>query len=143
MLIQIHENQKLIEKYWGGCGQKSCCYFSHRTVKQALYKEGGNGLNHFFTCWYRFRKAKSYLHNFGLVVAKKWEWPLGHETIESAVSQEQINEMNWLFAWLYKFGKAKNYVNNSCVGVVKNGHGTLNSPVSQEWIDELSRYFAF
>ena len=44
MLIQIHENQKLIEKYWGGCGQKSCSYSSHRTVKQALSKEGSNGL---------------------------------------------------------------------------------------------------
>ena len=45
MLIQIHGKKKLIEKYWGGCGEDGCGHSVLRTVKVALDQAKLNEIN--------------------------------------------------------------------------------------------------
>ena len=53
------------------CMVKSGCgYSGHKNLKLAVYQEGINGINWFFTCWYKLRKIKSSLSNFYLGVVK-------------------------------------------------------------------------
>ena len=67
MLIQIRGNQNLIEKYWGGLGQRiGCGHSGHRTLKLAVSQGEINGKTDFFVCFYKFRKAKSYFNTFGV-----------------------------------------------------------------------------
>ena len=91
MLIQIHGHQKLIEKYWGGCGQ------------------GIKGMNWFLAWWYKFRKAKSYCNNYKVCAVKVWDVLLGHATLKFTVSQ-WMDELSWFFARWCKFRKAKSYL---------------------------------
>ena len=44
---------------------KNVCYQSgHRTLKLTVSQEQTDGMNWFFTCWCKFRKAKSDFNDF-------------------------------------------------------------------------------
>ena len=126
---------ELIKKYWGVCGQKWCSHSVLRALKFAVCRGGMNGINCFLVCWYKFRKAKSYFNNFGVIVAQNVSCLSGLGSLKFAVSQESVDKMSWFFACWYKFRKAESYFNNYWLGMIKNGlgfrnHGTLKSRVS-------------
>ena len=76
----------MIEKYWGGHGQKGVWLLGLGT-NLAVSQGGVNWIN-----WF---------------LAKKGCGLSGHGTLKSAVSQEWIDDMCWFFACWYKFRKAK------------------------------------
>ena len=120
-----------------GVVKNECGHSGRKTLKLAVLHEGINGINWYFACWYRFRKAKSHLLN--------GQGLLGHWTLKSALSQEWIDELSWFLHADTNSGKLK--INKFCVVMVKIGHGllgywTLQTAVSQEWLNELSWFFA-
>ena len=74
-----------------GCGQ---C--GHGTLKLTVFREGEGGINWFFSCLCKFRKAKSYFSDFWVGVVKNGYGHLVHETLKSAVSYlSAVWVMNW------------------------------------------------
>ena len=100
MLIQIHANEKLIEKYWGGHGQKWVW-----TLKLAVSQKGISGINCNFWCidtnWEKLKVTLMILGGGG----QKWVWP---QDSRMAVSQEGISGINWDFCCIdANWGKLK------------------------------------
>ena len=75
-----------------GCGQSS-----DGTLKLSVSEEWTDGINWFFACWYKFRKAKSYFNDSGVGMVKNCYGLLVHETLKSAVSEEWMYELSWFF----------------------------------------------
>ena len=65
-------------------GRDRCGQPSHRTLKLTISQEWIDGMNSFFACWYKFRKAKCNFNNFWVDVVKMVCGHLVHETLESA-----------------------------------------------------------
>ena len=62
-------------------------------------QEWVDGMNWFFTCWCKFRKAKSNFNDFWVNVVKIGHGHVVHETLKSA---EWVYELSWLFScWLW------------------------------------------
>ena len=118
MLIELHGNLKLIENIGVDMVKNGHSHCSHRTLKLAVSQEIINGINWFWLCLYKFRKAKSYFNNFWVVMVKNGHGVLGLGMLKSAVSQKWIDEVNWFFVCWYKFRKAKSYLNNYWVNIV-------------------------
>ena len=78
ILIQIHENQKLIKKSW-----------TYLTISQ----EENDGINWFFVFIYKFRKAKSYFNNFWVGMVQSGLGCLDHGTLKSSDLRNEL--MNW------------------------------------------------
>ena len=88
----------MAEKYLVDFVKNGCDLCDHRTLKLAVSQEGMNGINWFWVCWYKCRKAKSYFNNFCVVKIKSGHGFLGFGTLKSVVSQERIDKMSWCFA---------------------------------------------
>ena len=77
-----------------GCGQSG-----HRTLKLAVSQEWIDGMNWFFACWCKFKKAKSYFNDFWVGQVKNGCCHLVHETLKSV---EWVYGLSWYFAcWLW------------------------------------------
>ena len=77
-----------------GCGQSS-----HRTLKLAVSQEWINGMNSFFACWFKLKKAKSDFKDFWVCLAQNGQGNLVQETLKSA---EWVYGMSWFLAcWLW------------------------------------------
>ena len=81
-----------------GCGHSGLS-----TLKLVVAQEGIYGINWFLVCWYKFRKVKSYLNNFGVVMVISGRGLLGVGTLKSSASQDWIDEMSWFLTCWYKF----------------------------------------
>ena len=101
MLIRIHGNQKLIERFGGGG------HSNYRIIKLALSQQ----IDWYFACWYKFRKAKNYFNNFWVVLVKNKCGLLGHVTLKP---QEWVDEMSWFFCMLIQEVKLKVALTNYC-----------------------------
>ena len=122
-----------------GCGKSG-----HMTQKSTVSQERINGINWFLVCWWKFRKAWSYVNKFWMLVFKNGCGLLGLFGSLKSVSREWMNEMSWFFSCWYKFRKVKSYFNNYWEVMVKNvqgliDHGTLESCISQMiwWIGQI------
>ena len=78
----------MTEKYWLGIVKNGCGLSGPRALKLAVSHKGMSGVNWFWVCWYKFRKAKSYFNNFCVVKIKNGYGFLGVGTLKSAVFQE-------------------------------------------------------
>ena len=65
-------------------------------LKLAVSYEWINGMNWFFLCWYKFKKAESYFNNFCMGVVKSGPDSWARGTLKYAVSQ-WIYELSWIF----------------------------------------------
>ena len=74
-----------------------------------------------FSCWYKFRKAKSFGKNLVPEI-----WP---KMLLANISLEQNNEKAWFFACWYRFMENRSWLKNIGVGMVKNwcGHSILRT----------------
>ena len=100
MLIHIHGNQKLTEKFWGGCAQKWVWLLcSLDSNFGCISKRNQWSKLFFFGVLMRIQlKAKSYFNEFWMVVFKRGCGLVGLVgSLKSAVSQEWINERSWFF----------------------------------------------
>ena len=61
-----------------------------------ISQKGINGINCFFACWYKFRKAKSWFNDFWVAMIRNGHGLLVYDTLKSAVSWEWIFELSWL-----------------------------------------------
>ena len=90
MLIK---SQKLLYNFWVlvkyGCGS-----FVHRTLK-SLCKEWSDEMSWFFACWYKSRKAKSFIM-IRLALAKNGWGPIDQEILKSGVSHKWFDELRRL-----------------------------------------------
>ena len=68
--------------------RNGCGHCGHRTLKLTVSKEGINGISLFLTCWYKFKKARSYRNNYRMGMVKNGDDLLGHGTLKSAVSEK-------------------------------------------------------
>ena len=96
-----------------GLVKNACVYSGLRIQKLAVFQEVFHGINWFYVCWYKFRKAKSFFNSFWVVVVKNgWK------------------KLNWwnelIFCVLVQIRKAKSYCNNYWVSMVKNGWGLID-----------------
>ena len=127
-----------------GWSKKRCVHSDSRTLKLAVSLERIYGINWFFECWYKFRKAKSYCNNHWVGMVKNGHSLLTHGTPKFPVFQEWIDELNCFFAfWFwYRFKKDKIVLIIigwlwSKMGMAFLFHGTLKSAVSRmiRWIE--------
>ena len=74
----------------------------HRTLRLTVSQEWINGMNWYFACWCKFRKAKSYFNDFWVGMVRNGHSNLVHETLKSAVSKEWLYEFSGFFScWLW------------------------------------------
>ena len=76
----------MIKKFLVGTVKNGCGQSSHGTPKLTVSQEKIDGMNWFFACSYKFRKAKSYLNDFRMGMVKNGHGHLVYETFKSAVS---------------------------------------------------------
>ena len=69
-------------------GKNRCGQSCHVTMKLTLSQEWIDGMNWYFACLWKFRKAKSYINDFWVGMVRNGCAYLGHETLKSAVSKE-------------------------------------------------------
>ena len=71
MLIHIYKNQKLIEKFLVGHGQKWVWPSGLCTLKLTVSQERTDGTKCVFACWYSFTQIKRWLNIFEASMVKK------------------------------------------------------------------------
>ena len=72
--------------------RNGCGLLGLQTLKSTVSKEWIDEKSWLFSCWYKFRKAKSYFN--------KNEWGLiDHGTLESVVSQKWCDNLSILIEW--------------------------------------------
>ena len=77
-----------------GCDQPG-----HRTLKLTVSQKWGDGMNWFFACSCKFRKAWSNFNDSRVNVVKIGHGHFVYETLKSA---EWVSELSWFFAcWLW------------------------------------------
>ena len=74
--------------------KNGCAQSGRGTLKFTVSQIWADGINWFFACWYKFRKAKSWFIDFWVGMVKNGDGLLVHETLKSAVSPEWVY-MNW------------------------------------------------
>ena len=88
MLIQIHKIKCWSNIFWVGMVKNGCGQSGHGNLKLTVPQKWTNGINWFFSSWYKFRRAKSWFNDFGGGCSQKWPWPFN--------SWDPKNEvMNW------------------------------------------------
>ena len=70
----------------------------HGALKLIVFQEWTDGMNWFFACWCKFRKAKSNFNDFWVCVVIVRRSHLVHATLKSAVFSEWVFELSWFFA---------------------------------------------
>ena len=99
MLVQIQKTKIWSKSFWLGMVENGCGQSGHGTLKLTVSQEWIDGMNWFFACWCKFRKAKSNFNDFWVDVVKIGCGHLVHETLKSA---EWVYELSWFFAcWLW------------------------------------------
>ena len=64
-LLAVTNSGKLkITIYWLGLAEYRCGLLDYGALKSALSQEWFNELSWLFACWCKFRKARSYFHNY-------------------------------------------------------------------------------
>ena len=77
---------KINQKLFGVVVVKiGCSQFGQRTLKLTVSEESADELNRFFSCCYRFRKAKSCFNDFRVGKVQNEHYILVHETVKSAI----------------------------------------------------------
>ena len=104
-------------------------------LKLTVSEEWTDGINWFFTYWFRFTGIKIWFKIFCVGMVKNWCGQYGHLTLKLTLSKKQADGMNWFFECMYKFRYAKSWFKDFWVSMVKNGHDhlvheTLKSAVS-------------
>ena len=107
-----------------GLVRSGCVHSSNRTLKLSVSEEWIDGINWFFTCWCKSRKAKSRFNRFLDGCGQKWARPFrSWDSGISPISQEWIDEMNqflvcwywcnkfWLGCWSYPLQICCNLLN--------------------------------
>ena len=90
--IQIRENYRSwLKNLWLGLIKNGCHQPGHRILKLPVSQKQKVGINQFSTCWYKFRRAKSYSNNYLVVVVKNGFGLLGHGNLKFTVSWEWID----------------------------------------------------
>ena len=110
-----------------GLVRSGCVHSSNRTLKLSVSEEWIDGINWFFTCWCKSRKAKSHFNRFLDGCGQKWARPFrSWDSGISPISQEWIDEMNqflvcwywcnkfWLGCWSYPLQICCNLLNLIC-----------------------------
>ena len=69
----------------------------HETLKLTESQKLTVGINFFFACWYKFRKAESWFNDFCVGGVKNVHGLLAHDTLKFTLSQEWIFELSWFF----------------------------------------------
>ena len=64
-----------------------CGHSFHSNIKFAV-SQGIEEINWFFSCWYKFKKAESYLSNFWVGVVENGRGFFGHRALKSTMSLE-------------------------------------------------------
>ena len=94
----------MIENFRGWRGQKWVL------LELTVSKEWTNGINLFFTCWYRFTRIKSISKMFWVGMVKNWCRQSGHETLKLTLSQKWPDRINWFFCMLVQIQKKENLI---------------------------------
>ena len=81
---------------WGllGCG----------TLTSAVSQEGIYELVWFFTCWFKFTKAKSYFDNYWVDMVKNGQGLIDHGILKPGVSHTWFDELSRLTEWFLYAG---------------------------------------
>ena len=69
------------------------------TPKSALSQEWIDEMSRFFSCWYKFRKAKSCFNNYWVSMVKNEYGLIDHGTLKSGVSHKWFDELSILIEW--------------------------------------------
>ena len=91
--------KKLIKNFLCGHGQKWVWPVWSPDSTLTVYQKLTDGINWFFACWYKSRKAKIWFNDFWMGMVKNGHDLLVQETLKSAVSWEWIYKLSWLFEW--------------------------------------------
>ena len=87
----------MIEKFRVGMVKNGCSHSGYKSLKLDVSQEEMILIKWFFACWYKFRKAKSYLNNFEVVMVRNGCGLSGHGTLKSGISLERLDELGWFF----------------------------------------------
>ena len=102
MLIQVHINQKISKNFWVDIFRNGPGQSGHRTLTLTVSHKWIDGMNWYFACWCKLRKAKSCFNDFWVGMVRNDHEYLVHETLKSAVFKEWVYEFSWFFAcWLW------------------------------------------
>ena len=121
-----------------------CGYLGLETQKSAVSQVWIVEISWFFSCWYKFRKTKSFGKN--LATRGKGQNALGqsdYRIFKSIISLEQSDEEAWFFACWHRFMEDKSWLKNVGVGMVKSGSGhsvlrTLKLALCQGKMNEIN-----
>ena len=69
------------------------------TLKSAVSQEWIDEMSWFFTCWYKFRKAKSCFNNYWMGVVKNGQGLIDYGTLKSGVSHKWFDELSRFIEW--------------------------------------------
>ena len=94
----------MIENFRGWRGQKWVL------LELTVSKEWTNGINLFFTCWYRFTRIKSLSKMFWVGMVKNWCGQSGHKTLKLTLSQKWPDRINWFFCMLVQIQKKEKLI---------------------------------
>ena len=98
-LHELKVDLKFSARTWlkNGSGQSG-----HGTLKLTVSQKWIDGMNWYFACCSKFRKAKIYFNEFWVGMVRNGSGHSAHETLKSAVSKEWVYEFSWFFAcWLW------------------------------------------
>ena len=85
MLIQIHKNVKTVQIFfWVDMVKCGCGHSGHGTLILTVSQKWTDGVNWFFVCWYKFRKAKSWFNDSWVGKVRNSHGLSVHETLKSA-----------------------------------------------------------
>ena len=71
------------------------------TLKSAVSQEWINEMSQFFACWYKFRKAKSYVNNYWVGNVKKGPGLIDLGTLKLGVSHKWFDELSRSIEWFW------------------------------------------
>ena len=100
MLIQIHKIKCWSNIFWVGMVKNGCGQSGHGNLKLTVPQKWTNGINWFFSSWYKFRRAKSWFNDFGVDAVKNGHGLLILETLRMKLWIELIF---WMLIVIQKF----------------------------------------
>ena len=112
---------------WGllGCG----------TLTSAVSQEGIYELVWFFTCWFKFTKAKSYFDNYWVDMVKNGQGLIDHGILKPGVSHTWFDELSRLIEWFLYAGS--DGINFYCVSLTPRCWGTTAVVLSQSFLGKF------
>ena len=95
MLMQIYRNIKSWLENMGICMVKS--RYGHvglRTLRSSVSQEWIDEVSWFFPCWYKFRKAKSYVNSYWMGTVKNGWGLIDHGILKSGLRIGRIEQID-------------------------------------------------